>query len=285
MQRIRIGRGGDADIDLDDPSVARRHADLKIADDRKTVTVSDLGSPAGTLYLDGSRWRPVGDAPLGIYAPLLFGNHMTTARDLLDELEARARAAAPPKPEPEPEAEPEPETEPGPEPEPETEPGPEPEAKPEPDPDPEPEPVMVPAPPGQPRPRLKGGGAAPVVASSQAGYDAAFGDRPDLVVTYRAGEKTKSVAYVLLFFLGVWGAHRYYMGRVLTGAAMTVSTIAGLMLLATDIGAFLVGAVFFWATIDAFLIPGWVRTANDELSAKIIAAANSMPKRGTGASG
>jgi TM2 domain-containing membrane protein YozV len=58
--------------------------------------------------------------------------------------------------------------------------------------------------------------------------------------------RNKSVAgaYILWFFLGLLGGHRYYLGKVGTGLLMTL-TLGGLGL---------------WWIVDAFLIPGMVRS-------------------------
>ena len=46
-----LGRGADADLRLDDPSVSRRHAEIVLSDPPR---VNDLGSTNGT-FLDGER--------------------------------------------------------------------------------------------------------------------------------------------------------------------------------------------------------------------------------------
>src|SRR5262245_29004715 len=48
--RCMIGSGADADLRIDDKTVSRRHAELKLGADG--VTVRDLGSRNGSFYLD-----------------------------------------------------------------------------------------------------------------------------------------------------------------------------------------------------------------------------------------
>jgi len=53
---ILIGRGSEADLQVIDPGVSRRHAEIRVAfiGRRYTVTLHDLGSTNGTL-VDGTR--------------------------------------------------------------------------------------------------------------------------------------------------------------------------------------------------------------------------------------
>ncbi len=61
------------------------------------------------------------------------------------------------------------------------------------------------------------------------------------------------VAYLLLLFLGVFGAHRFYLGRV--GTAITQ-----LLLTITIFGIFV---TFVWLLVDLFLVPGMIRQKQD----------------------
>lgn len=62
-----------------------------------------------------------------------------------------------------------------------------------------------------------------------------------------------AVAYLLLIFLGMFGAHRFYLGR-------TGSAIAQLILTITFFGMIISGV---WVFIDLFLIPGMIREKQD----------------------
>jgi TM2 domain-containing membrane protein YozV len=57
------------------------------------------------------------------------------------------------------------------------------------------------------------------------------------------------VTYVLWFFLGIFSAHRFYLGR--TGSAIA------------QILSYLVLIGFIWWIVDAFLIPGMVQEKRD----------------------
>lgn len=71
--------------------------------------------------------------------------------------------------------------------------------------------------------------------------------------------KSTSIAYTLFFFLGSFGAHRFYLGRRDSAIAM--------------LGLGLVGCMFWqllilsliWCTVDGFLIPGFIREHCEQL--------------------
>lgn len=67
--------------------------------------------------------------------------------------------------------------------------------------------------------------------------------------------KKKGVAFVLWWFFGIIGGHRYYLGDIGYALGMT----------------FTLGGIGFWTLIDAFLISGRVDEKNDELERDVIA--------------
>lgn len=69
---------------------------------------------------------------------------------------------------------------------------------------------------------------------------------------YEAHRKSTGAAYLLWFFLGFLGAHRFYLGRTGTGIAQLLMclSVVGIIPLA------------FWWLIDGFRIPGMVREEN-----------------------
>ena len=80
-----------------------------------------------------------------------------------------------------------------------------------------------------------------------------------VLMLYEANKKTALVAYLLWFFLGWFGAHNFYLGRIGVAVAQLILTITILGFLIT----------FFWVIIDAFLIPSWVRRQNNLLAAQL----------------
>jgi TM2 domain-containing membrane protein YozV len=80
-----------------------------------------------------------------------------------------------------------------------------------------------------------------------------------VLMLYEANKKTALVAYLLWFFLGLFGAHNFYLGR--TGVA-----VAQLIISLTLVG---MAITLIWVIVDAFLIPGWVRRQNNLLAAQL----------------
>lgn len=96
--------------------------------------------------------------------------------------------------------------------------------------------------------------AAPAVEQQHAGRRT---DTQRMLIEQRITNEKPSTgaAYLLCFFLGGFGIHRFYLGQKGTGAVML---ILGL----TIIGLIISG---LWAFIDLFLIPGIIRERVDTL--------------------
>jgi TM2 domain-containing membrane protein YozV len=67
-------------------------------------------------------------------------------------------------------------------------------------------------------------------------------------------KKNEVIAWLLWAFLGLFGAHRFYLGRIGTGLIML----------------FTLGGFVIWAIIDIFLIPGMLRDYHKKLNDEII---------------
>lgn len=67
-------------------------------------------------------------------------------------------------------------------------------------------------------------------------------------------KKSKGILYLLWFFLGGIGGHRYYLGDIGRGIAMTLT----------------LGGLGFWALIDVFFIGGRLEEKNEILENDII---------------
>ena len=84
-----------------------------------------------------------------------------------------------------------------------------------------------------------------------------------LVDRYRSNTDATAVTllvYVVWFFLGTFGAHRFVTGRIASGLAMLALFMLGwatVWLLGLGL-IFLIPAGIWWL-IDALLIPGWLR--------------------------
>jgi TM2 domain-containing membrane protein YozV len=79
------------------------------------------------------------------------------------------------------------------------------------------------------------------------------------LLLYDANKTQPVIAYVLLYTLGLLGAHNFYLGR--NGIA-----IAQLILTLTVIGLIVSG---IWVIVDAFLLPGLIRTQNNALAQQL----------------
>lgn len=67
-------------------------------------------------------------------------------------------------------------------------------------------------------------------------------------------QKSTAVTWLLWFFLGGIGGHRYYLGKTGSAIAMTLT----------------LGGLGFWTLIDLFLISGMLRKINSQIESDII---------------
>ena len=74
---------------------------------------------------------------------------------------------------------------------------------------------------------------------------------------YDANRKSTGVSYLLWFFLGSFGAHRFYLGQ--TGTAVVQLLLLLLGWLPLFVGWIILGV---WLFVDLFLIPGIARDEN-----------------------
>lgn len=85
---------------------------------------------------------------------------------------------------------------------------------------------------------------------------------------YDIEKKSLLVAYLLWFFLGYVGAHRFYLGKLISGLVMLVLSAVVLALTIVSFGLF--GFLWFlmglWWLIDALLIPSIVAGRNSRIA-------------------
>ena len=89
------------------------------------------------------------------------------------------------------------------------------------------------------------------------------------LMQYDANKKSAVVAYLLWFFIGMLGAHRFYLGLPGSGATILIITILSLLLLAAGIGAVTILISVIWVLVDLFLIPGITRKHNVALAREL----------------
>lgn len=90
-------------------------------------------------------------------------------------------------------------------------------------------------------------------------------DELKAIMSLAVGKKSIILAYILWFFLGGLGVHRFYLGKIFTGLMMAALT--GLGVLTSPIG---IGVIFFlivgiWWVLDAILIFLGARKANKRI--------------------
>ena len=86
------------------------------------------------------------------------------------------------------------------------------------------------------------------------------------MMMYDAQKKSALIAYLLWWFLGTLGVHRFYLGRVGSGVAMLLLTVVSGVLTVILIGFVGLAVVGLWWLVDAFLIPGMVKGHNVRLA-------------------
>lgn len=86
------------------------------------------------------------------------------------------------------------------------------------------------------------------------------------MMAYDAAKKDVMLAYLLWFFLGSFGVHRFYMNRTFSGMMMTLLHVASWALTIFIIGFAGLALLGLWWVIDALLIMGWVERHNQQLA-------------------
>ena len=79
-------------------------------------------------------------------------------------------------------------------------------------------------------------------------------------IRYDAEKRSGTVYLLLAFFLGVFGAHRFYLGQTSTGLVMLLLTLTGVGLIIT----------IPWVILDMFRTGGMIASRNRQVAEKII---------------
>lgn len=95
-------------------------------------------------------------------------------------------------------------------------------------------------------------------------------DEAGRLMRFEAAKKSVLVAYLLWFFLGFFGLHRFYLGHVVSGVILVLLWLIGSGLVFIPVVGWIAFAVpVLWWAIDALLIPGMARKANERIIAEI----------------
>lgn len=82
---------------------------------------------------------------------------------------------------------------------------------------------------------------------------------------YDANRKSTLIAYIIWFFLGWFGLHRMYLGKIASGIVMLALQAVSWLTHFILIGYIGFGILGLWWLIDAILIPGMTRDYNNRL--------------------
>lgn len=93
-----------------------------------------------------------------------------------------------------------------------------------------------------------------------------------LLVNSELQKRGKNVAltYILLLLVGMFGAHRFYLGKTGTAITQLVLTLVGMMTLIFVVGYILLFVVSIWVLIDVFLVYREINRQNAELEKEIM---------------
>jgi len=95
-------------------------------------------------------------------------------------------------------------------------------------------------------------------------------DDAKAMIAFESGKKSSGISYLLWFFLGGFGAHRFYLGRTGSAIAMlALYIVSWILLLAAGVGLLGFIVIGIWWIVDAFLIPGIARENNEALQRRI----------------
>lgn len=94
-------------------------------------------------------------------------------------------------------------------------------------------------------------------------------DELKAIMNMSIGSKSLVLAYVLWFFLGAFGIHRFYLGKTVSGIIMLMLTLVGVATSMLGIGLIFLFIVAVWWMLDALLIFLASKKANDKVNKAI----------------
>lgn len=87
----------------------------------------------------------------------------------------------------------------------------------------------------------------------------------DFMRRFETRKTSLALGYFLLGILGIYGGHRFYLGKTGSAVAMLCITVCSILSMIILIGFVTIWITLIWAIIDACLLPGIVRNRNLQL--------------------
>lgn len=79
---------------------------------------------------------------------------------------------------------------------------------------------------------------------------------------FESMKKSTTTAYLLWWFFGIFGAHRFYLGKTGSAIAMLLISLTSFALMIVLVGFVTIFITVVWMFVDMFLIPGMTRDHN-----------------------
>lgn len=109
------------------------------------------------------------------------------------------------------------------------------------------------------------------LAPENHGEKMALSTQEQILIEQRVTNEAKSVgaAYLLWFFLGTLGAHRFYLGRTGSAVAQLILCVVGWLTTFLIIGFALLTVLGIWWIVDAFLISAMISEQKEEIRQRL----------------
>lgn len=102
----------------------------------------------------------------------------------------------------------------------------------------------------------------------------ALDTQAQMLIEQRVANDAKSplLAYLLIFFAGWFGVHRFYLGHKGSGAAILTLSLLGFVTLPIGVGIVPLAVAGCWCLVDLFLIPGMIASSRERLRQQLAGA-------------
>jgi TM2 domain-containing membrane protein YozV len=92
------------------------------------------------------------------------------------------------------------------------------------------------------------------------------------LMAFESSKKSTGVAYLLWFFTGGFGGHRFYLGRTGSAVGQLILNVLGWCTVWFGVGVIFFVALGIWLLIDLFTIPGMIAQHNGALMSRLNAS-------------